>query len=347
MSIRNDVQVGKPATVFSLPQSNLLAWSGLVGGEIAYANDTHQFGYYNPASGTWVWLGSGGGSSGSGIVDNLQGVPVSTTAPVAGQVLKFLGGEWAPSADIAGSGTAGGNGWHDVEGTLAYISKDDPSYVISIAQDMTGILAPGMRFRTTHGSTTQYWIITAVGAYSGGVTNITLLASSLNALYTYTPNSAAYSADRYPIGFDANPDHWTITTSDNSLRTQPDAVQDTWYNINSIQIVLPIGLWHIRMRVHFQMGGIATSALSGEVTLANATNPSSYIINLTGYYAVDGLNGTPSISTTFALDDVILRAAKATYYLLARALSADGPTLYFYGDGNYIRTSIQAVCGYL
>lgn len=59
---KNDKQLGIPFTPFRDTKSVVEAISNPIGGMTAYATDTNQEGYYNSASGTWIW-GSGGGIS--------------------------------------------------------------------------------------------------------------------------------------------------------------------------------------------------------------------------------------------------------------------------------------------
>jgi hypothetical protein len=88
------------------------AWiTSLAGGKIsgAVANATHAVSADSATTATNFTGNLGGdvtGTQGSTTVAALHGVPLSSTAPTAGQVLEFNGTSWAPAAASAGSSAA-------------------------------------------------------------------------------------------------------------------------------------------------------------------------------------------------------------------------------------------------
>lgn len=53
MATKNDTQVGYPGRIYSGTKAAVEALGGLTGGEVAYATDTNQFGFYNGSA--WQW----------------------------------------------------------------------------------------------------------------------------------------------------------------------------------------------------------------------------------------------------------------------------------------------------
>jgi hypothetical protein len=64
--------------------------------------------------------------------------------------------------------------WIADENTWTYSSADDPTFVISVDADMTGLIGVGNRIELVQSGSTKYFIVTAVGTYSGGATLITV-----------------------------------------------------------------------------------------------------------------------------------------------------------------------------
>ncbi|WP_276485955.1 beta strand repeat-containing protein [Paraflavitalea pollutisoli] len=115
------------------------------------------FGATGPASGDL------GGTYPSPIVVKLQGTPVVNTAPAAGQVLKFDGINWAPSA-LGGGGFA-----------LPYITlENNASTLFSIENDGDGTSIEGINNTTTSSIAAVRGIITstAPGGFSSAVRGI-------------------------------------------------------------------------------------------------------------------------------------------------------------------------------
>ncbi len=100
--------------------------------------------------------------------------------------------------------TGGGattDGWSpDITNTWSYSSADAPTFVISINADMTAVLSIGMRLRLTQ-TTVKYFIVTAVGAYSGGNTLVSVYGGVDYTLANAAISTPYYSTAKAPIGF--------------------------------------------------------------------------------------------------------------------------------------------------
>lgn len=155
-----------------------------------------------------------------------------------------------------------GGGWIPAGETWEYVSVDDPTGVFRVNADVTTKYSAGMRIKMTNGGNVIYGIITVVGAYSGGYTNITFLHEidpSDNLAKYLLANSAitlnCYSTQKAPQGFPASPLNWSIISSPSGF-SQSSATSGTWYE--AANITLPIGVWDFSYRgavIHARTAG--------------------------------------------------------------------------------------------
>lgn len=99
-------------------------------------------------------------------------------------------------------------GWKVLAVTPTRQSADDPTFVLRFAADMTAILWPGMRLKLTQNSAVKYFIVTAVGSYTGGNTDVTVYGGTdydVNDTSTYPITYPYYSREKAPVGFPLNP----------------------------------------------------------------------------------------------------------------------------------------------
>jgi len=299
------------------------------------------------ASGTniRVYIPAGGGGGGLGVVVQDEGAFLAT-----GTVLNFVGDGVTASASgtnirvyvPVSTGTLLG-GWIPLTGT--YLSADSPSYVMSFTGDMTGILSAGMRFKVTASGTVNQFIITAIGSYSGGATPVTLYGGTDYTLPSGTMASPYYSREKAPFGFPVSPIKWTVTATDSTNAQQASAVTGTWYNLGSINISIPIGVWHVSYQVALRNSIAAGNQVDSKVTLSTGNNTQSdaaftAMMNIANDHATALFTQITSI-TRFKY---LLLASKTTYYLNA-VTSIATSTLNFRGD--ILTTTILCVCAYL
>jgi hypothetical protein len=152
---------------------------------------------------------------------------------------EFMNGQGA-WATPAGGGSS--DGWTAGTGTWSYSSADAPTFVISVNNDQTGIIGVGQRIKLTQ-TTAKYFIVTAVGAYSGGATLITVYGGTDYTLANAAISTPFWSNVKAPFGFPMSPAKWTVTVTDTSDRTQASPTINVWYNLGSVSISAPIGIW--------------------------------------------------------------------------------------------------------
>ncbi|WP_341834903.1 hypothetical protein WJU16_18345 [Chitinophaga pollutisoli] len=159
-------------------------------------------------------------------VARLQTIPVSVTAPAAGQVLKFSGTEWAPSADNAGGGGL----------TLPYATvENDPATLFSITNNGDGTSIEGVNNTTTSNITSIRGIVSSAspGGFSAGVRGINNGTGGLGVgvygsqngsgwgVYGNTPNGLGVygnaSANGYGVYANSNTGTGLQATSNNGI----------------------------------------------------------------------------------------------------------------------------------
>ncbi len=237
----------------------------------------------------------------------------------------------------ASSSVAGGSGWSSA-GAWTYVSADAPSFVFSETGDLTATYSPGMRVKYTQ-TTVKYGIVTKV-ALNGGVTEVTIYGGTDYTLANAAITNPYYSFSKAPQGFPLSPAKWTVTVTDTSGATQASPAQNTWYNINNFQLVVPIGCWD----VDYQVGAGALDASGATwtvmVTLSTANNTESNG-QFTAYF--DSASVT-RIFATISRWGIIELSAKTTHYLNLRTTVTSLDNLYLVTQ---ITCVIRAVCAYL
>lgn len=230
------------------------------------------------------------------------------------------------------------NDWRPLGYTLTYASADSPTFTATVAsQDLTGVLSPGMRLKLTQSTGgTKYFIITAV-AFSTNTT-ITMYGGT-----DYTLNNEAitvpeYSTAKLPVGFPGDRAKWTVTSSDATERSQATPVQNTWYNLNSLSISIPIGSWDVSYKTyHGSNLDSAAGVRYSFSTLSTANNSESdaEFTSFVGAYDIKFINGPAFVQKPLTL------ASKTSYYLNVRTTIASMTAIYR-GPAN-----IRAVSAYL
>jgi hypothetical protein len=281
---------------------------------------------------------SGGGSGGHTIQD--EGVDLTTRTKInfkgAGVTAADNSGDAATDVTIPGASV---DPWISDTNTWSYSSADSPTFVISVNADMTGLIGVGMRIKLTQ-TTAKYFIVTAVGAYSGGVTLITVYGGTDYTLADEAISSPAYSFAKVPIGFPLTDDKWTVAFTDSvsrNLGSAPTANQ--WYNFSPLYQSIPLGYWRVSIRVMGQVS--TTSVASMGITLSDANNTQSDERFTAWAYGLQ--NGDRLYNYAFVDNIPLALTVKTTYYINIR--TNVGSNLYIRGDG--FTTLLKAVCAYL
>lgn len=118
----------------------------------------------------------------------------------------------------------------------------------------------------------EYFKVTKVGTYSGGVTPVTLFGGTDCNLPNMTLTGAQYSNVDKPFGFPASRSKWTHSSiwKIDAAVSLPSA--STWYNASFQQVTLPTGDWLSSTQYNLQI--VRSSAADAQIwgTLSTANN---------------------------------------------------------------------------
>ena len=226
-------------------------------------------------------------------------------------------------------------GWQLTGETWTYSSTDAPSYVVTVPSDATTRFSVGMRVKLTD-SGTQYFIITKVAATSitlYGGTDYTLSGGAITNVY--------YSTFKAPFGFPLDPSKWTETLTDTAVNSQASPVSGTWYNLGSLSISVPIGVWRIYTKMTCELARGAAGDIDLEFTLSTSSSAVSNTRFSVRNVVVNVTDCLPTLVNEFDLAVI----TKTTYYLLLRANSTGTNVVQTRGD--ILPTKIELVCAYL
>lgn len=235
------------------------------------------------------------------------------------------------------------DGWINANETWTYASGAGTNVgTFTIAGvDLTGKYQPGMRVKFTQ-TTVKYAIITKV-AFSTDTTVTIYMGTD------YTIANAAISVNYYsiakaPFGFPLDPNKWEVKLIDTTTRSQSSPTQNVWYNLGSLSITLPIGIWNVRYDV--MLGGWKTTstAVDFQSTLSTANNSESDN-EMTAGVTQEGASGTQGPRNHVGKSKTIVTTSSTTYYLNCRCSTASGSSIQILnGTASLV---IRATCAYL
>ena len=230
------------------------------------------------------------------------------------------------------------NGWIAAAETWTYYGETPPLFTVTISGDKTGIYWAGMKVKLTQ-TTTKYFIIVK-SEYSNPNTILTLYGGTLNTLLDAAISSPYYSLARFPQEFPLVTTYWEQIYKDTSDRTQASPVQNTWYNLGSASLSLPIGFWVVSYKVNIQCDDAASPA---NITVALSSSPSSSSDTEWEHRGGNSIQGNvnyPAFNSKY-----IFNTGTFTYYLIVRTTNASMDTLHFRGDAT--PTIIRAFSAYI
>jgi hypothetical protein len=256
-------------------------------------------------------------------------VPNSATTIITANI-----SDQRPAARIGGNVPgAGTDGWTALAQTLTYSSADGHTFVCTTSADLSGTIPLGARIKLTHAAATKYFIVTAIDA-----TTITLYGGTTYTLAATAITAPSFSVAKAPFGFPLNPVLWTEEMRDTAQRAQIGAVQNTWYNPGALSLAIPIGAWWVEWTAEIATSAAAGSTILGTLSTANNTESDT---DFTVYWNNAGV----SYGIVTGRRKAIVLAAKTSYFLNVRSLTAGTPTVYSsVGD---VPTIVRAVCAYL
>ena len=223
--------------------------------------------------------------------------------------------------------------WIADENTWTYSSADDPTFIASVDADMTGKIGVGNRIELVQSGSTKYFIVTAVGAFSGGATLITMYGGTDFDLANETISSPKYSRVKAPFGFPLDRTKWRVTLTDTTSRDQSSPVAGTWYNIGSVSMDVPIGQWRLYWTgaVQIQATTSGTALVAGFAGALSTANNSASDDELVGRYTFSfPTTVTNGLGRAAIFKEMIVTlASKTTYYAIINTGASGVSTISF------------------
>lgn len=236
---------------------------------------------------------------------------------------------------------APGNGWIPGTGTWSYTSADSPIFVASVPDADAALINVGNKIKLTQ-TTVKYFIVHAKGSPSGGFTPVTIYGGTDYTLANAAITSPFFSHEQSPLAFPMDPAKWTVVATDTSLRTQNNPTSGTWYNLGSVTIAAPIGVWRTIVTVLPSADRAAAGLLNVFVTLSTANNSESDA-SMTRKMSV---SNTTLIEGSQVAERILGLAAKTSYFLNTKQQTS-GAISNIYNDGSKQTTTIQLIDAYL
>lgn len=308
-----------------------------------------------PASGfAYLFVKSDGqaylGNDGSSILPLVLTLVSGTSSLLVGaKVLSFEDGLaigiTGTTAYIKSQDSVGQGGWIGVEETWTYASADAPTFTFTISGDKTGKYSAGMRVRLVQATGgTKYFIITVV-AHAAGTTTITVYGGTDYVLANQAINNPNYSRDKAPIGFPLDPSKWKVRVISTDASSQSTPTQNQWYNLGSVTISIPIGIWDVSYSTSAYAIDAALANINIFSTLSTANNSESDV----DFSCVSSETSVAAASTTLiahhARAKTLVLAAKTSYYVNGKTSVAGVDTIAHYVSSP--PTIVEAVCVYL
>lgn len=245
----------------------------------------------------------------------------------------------ADSAETPGIkwGTAGvsEDGWAAAGEIWTYASADTPTFTFTISGDKTSKYSPGMRIKLTQ-TTVKYFIITAV-SYSSPNTTVTVYGGTDYTLANAAITDPYYSTQKAPLGFPLSPLKWTVEVTDVTERSQASPTNNTWYNLGTLLITIPIGIWRTYYKV--SIWAIIASGVTDVYSTLSTANNSESDADFTGMCA-----GSLRASTLVTAIKTLNLSSKTVYYLNAKTTISATEIKFLNTAAKLV---IDAICAYL
>lgn len=232
------------------------------------------------------------------------------------------------------------DGWIAGTGTWSYSSADAPIFVASVPDADAANMNIGDRWKLTQTSV-KYFIVVAKGSPSGGSTPVTIYGGTDYTLANASITSPFYSHVKSPLGFPLDLTKWRVRVTNTSTNTQSNPTQNTWYNVGSISISIPIGKWRLRYFTVLYGDRAAAGLITVYVTLSTANNSQSDA-SLSSNFAASPITilGAP-VEKALVLD----MSSKTTYYLNHKTDTTNITTIG--NQGSLFTTYIEVESAYL
>lgn len=232
-------------------------------------------------------------------------------------------------------------GWVGAGESWTYSAWDSTYKIgtIIIPTDGTTKYTKGMRIKITQSTGgTKYGIIVEVNA-----TTMKVFFGTDYTLNNEAISSPFYTSAKVPFGFPADPNKWKVEITDTTGRTQGSPTQNTWYNLGTLSINLPIGIWDTEFNITGYSSKSAAS-ITTQFGLSTANNSASDL-DLIAHNQLEGASGNLLNAFSLGRRKQIVLTSNTPYYVVSRTTVASVTTL---GNGNDVgKLVVRAVSSYL
>lgn len=244
-----------------------------------------------------------------------------------------------------GGGEITDSSWVSDSHTWIYDSADAPSFVVSVNEDMTDVLSPGMRVKLTQ-TTAKYFIVTKVGTFGGGATLVTLYGGTDYTLVNAAITSPSYSSVKAPVGFPLDPAKWTVELTHAGTQSLGDGISGNTFvraggtGNADLDLIVPIGAWRVGYQHHVSLNGnTGSKALYFSLSTddESVTHP-----KLTSYQISDV--GTVAFTQQISREQFLSLSAKTQFYIIA---AGDDFSAHAMDNDGTASGVTYAVCAYL
>jgi hypothetical protein len=250
-------------------------------------------------------------------------------------------------------------GWIPAGETWTYASWDATYHTatFTISGDKTTKYCHGMRVKFTQPTDgVKHGIITIDSTYSAPNTTVTVFlgtdgaVGNLYDLDNEAITSPFYSVVSRPMGFPNDIRNWIIRVEDTGNRTQSTPTFGTWYNVNQLDIYMPVGVWDLHYTVPLLIsdnGATSGEVMSASVTISTANNSESDP-ELTARQLIECAPNSDSdvqMITTLGRQKHVGITTGAHWYfnMMSGSPSATGITIY---PNSSTTSVVEAVCAY-
>lgn len=182
----------------------------------------------------------------------------------------------------------------------------------------------------TISSTLDYAIITKT-AFSTNTTLTVQVPEGCTIPTSGGVSAVSYSTQKVPYGMPIDSGKWTILSLSRTDNQQASPSQNTWYNIASFQISLPIGAWQLSYQCPSYATKAPATSLVLKTTLSTTTNTETDT-ELTAHGQMDAPSATYVVGQTLARGKFIAVTAATPYYLNSMSTTASVSTIYNAGS---------------
>lgn len=285
----------------------------------------------------YVYVDLSSGLVTSGLSLPSSSFPIATVVTTVNSIRSLVD----TRADVVGAPGASEDGWIAAGETWVFGAADAPSYTFTIAGiDRTAKYTPGTRIKLTQSAAVKYFIVTKVSFSTD--TTVTVYGGT-----DYTLGAAItlpfFSRVKAPAGFNLDPAKWTETFTDTTDRAQASPVLNTWYNIGTLKLSVPVGVWDLNYVCSADVTGTSGTAdiqtsLSTSASAETDTSLTHRTLSQVGAANIRFIEASGGMRS-------LTVAAKTDYFLIFRTGGAAANNIDIRGD--VTPTIIRAVSEYL